>query len=134
MVFSLFGLKSFALVTFWWSLIPFFHFALQNQHDEIEAKFFEERAALEAKYQKLYQPFYTKVMQNDLFDSVLINVLLITLFSFAIYLYILILLCVLSVFLYPYLTITDIDAFLRSKPIIRRRQIDTSLARLLSVV
>ncbi|CAN6847591.1 unnamed protein product, partial [Brassica oleracea] len=36
-----------------------------NQHDEIEAKFFEEsqRAALEAKYQKLYQPFYTKVMQ-----------------------------------------------------------------------
>ncbi|KAF3571169.1 hypothetical protein F2Q69_00063048 [Brassica cretica] len=25
-----------------------------------EAKFFEERAALEAKYQKLYQPFYTK--------------------------------------------------------------------------
>ncbi|KAL0803558.1 hypothetical protein Bca101_096048 [Brassica carinata] len=33
-----------------------------NQHDEIEAKFFEEsqRAALEAKYQKLYQPFYTK--------------------------------------------------------------------------
>ncbi|KAF8052628.1 hypothetical protein N665_1527s0001 [Sinapis alba] len=33
---------------------------IQNQHDEIEAKFFEERAALEAKYQKLYQPFYTK--------------------------------------------------------------------------
>ncbi|KAH0889931.1 hypothetical protein HID58_052360, partial [Brassica napus] len=33
-----------------------------NQRDEIEAKFFEEsqRAALEAKYQKLYQPFYTK--------------------------------------------------------------------------
>ncbi|CAN6935186.1 unnamed protein product, partial [Brassica oleracea] len=33
-----------------------------NQHDEIEAKFFKEsqRAALEAKYQKLYQPFYTK--------------------------------------------------------------------------
>ncbi|CAH8353767.1 unnamed protein product [Eruca vesicaria subsp. sativa] len=33
---------------------------IQNQHNEIEAKFFEERAALEAKYQKLYQPFYTK--------------------------------------------------------------------------
>ncbi|KAF2552723.1 hypothetical protein F2Q68_00033536 [Brassica cretica] len=32
---------------------------IQNQHDEIEAKFFEERAALEAKYQTLYQPFYT---------------------------------------------------------------------------
>ena len=36
-----------------------FHF--QGQHDELEAKFFEERAALEAKYQKLYQPLYTKV-------------------------------------------------------------------------
>ncbi|KAK8509087.1 hypothetical protein V6N13_062139 [Hibiscus sabdariffa] len=33
---------------------------IQNQHDELEAKFFEERAALEAKYQKLYQPFYAK--------------------------------------------------------------------------
>lgn len=33
---------------------------LQGQHDEIEAKFFEERAALEAKYQKLYEPFYSK--------------------------------------------------------------------------
>ncbi|CAN0901285.1 Nucleosome assembly protein 1;2 [Linum grandiflorum] len=32
----------------------------QSQHDEIEAKFFEERAALEAKYQKLYQPFYNQ--------------------------------------------------------------------------
>ncbi|KAK6147695.1 hypothetical protein DH2020_018607 [Rehmannia glutinosa] len=31
-----------------------------SQHDELEAKFFEERAALEAKYQKLYQPLYTK--------------------------------------------------------------------------
>ncbi|MBA0789761.1 hypothetical protein Gohar_014452, partial [Gossypium harknessii] len=31
-----------------------------GQHDELEAKFFEERAALEAKYQKLYQPFYAK--------------------------------------------------------------------------
>ncbi|XP_010526393.1 PREDICTED: nucleosome assembly protein 1;2-like [Tarenaya hassleriana] len=33
---------------------------IQNQYDELEAKFFEERAALEAKYQKLYQPLYTK--------------------------------------------------------------------------
>ncbi|XP_019454957.1 PREDICTED: nucleosome assembly protein 1;3-like isoform X2 [Lupinus angustifolius] len=33
---------------------------IQGQHDEIEAKFFEERAAIEAKYQKLYQPLYTK--------------------------------------------------------------------------
>ncbi|KAK4257787.1 hypothetical protein QN277_007327 [Acacia crassicarpa] len=33
---------------------------IQSQHDELEAKFFEERAALEAKYQKLYQPMYTK--------------------------------------------------------------------------
>eukprot|EP01018_Ginkgo_biloba_P036035 Gb_36264 [translate_table: standard] len=33
---------------------------LQDQHDELEAKFFEERAALEAKYQKLYEPFYGK--------------------------------------------------------------------------
>ncbi|XP_023731075.1 nucleosome assembly protein 1;4 [Lactuca sativa] len=33
---------------------------IQAQHDEIEAKFFEERAALEAKYQKLYEPLYSK--------------------------------------------------------------------------
>ncbi|KAL8138568.1 hypothetical protein V2J09_004569 [Rumex salicifolius] len=33
---------------------------LQGQHDELEAKFLEERAALEAKYQKLYEPLYTK--------------------------------------------------------------------------
>ncbi|EMS61390.1 Nucleosome assembly protein 1-like 1 [Triticum urartu] len=31
-----------------------------SQHDEIEAKFFEERAALEAKYRKLYEPLYAK--------------------------------------------------------------------------
>ncbi|CAL0306976.1 unnamed protein product [Lupinus luteus] len=36
---------------------------IQGQHDEIEAKFFEERAALEAKYQKLYQPLYSKRYQ-----------------------------------------------------------------------
>eukprot|EP00252_Welwitschia_mirabilis_P014991 TRINITY_DN33096_c0_g1_i1.p1 TRINITY_DN33096_c0_g1~~TRINITY_DN33096_c0_g1_i1.p1 ORF type:complete len:360 (+),score=107.44 TRINITY_DN33096_c0_g1_i1:54-1082(+) len=33
---------------------------LQSQFDELEAKFFEERAALEAKYQKLYEPYYSK--------------------------------------------------------------------------
>lgn len=33
---------------------------IQSEHDELEAKFFEERAALEAKYQKLYEPLYTK--------------------------------------------------------------------------
>ncbi|KZV28515.1 hypothetical protein F511_15595 [Dorcoceras hygrometricum] len=33
---------------------------IQAHHDELEAKFFEERAALEAKYQKLYQPLYVK--------------------------------------------------------------------------
>ncbi|XP_031120240.1 nucleosome assembly protein 1;1-like [Ipomoea triloba] len=33
---------------------------IQSQHDELEAKFFEERAVLEAKFQKLYEPLYTK--------------------------------------------------------------------------
>ncbi|KAK2395610.1 nucleosome assembly protein 1-2 [Trifolium repens] len=33
---------------------------IQGEHDELEAKFLEERAALEAKYQILYQPLYTK--------------------------------------------------------------------------
>lgn len=33
---------------------------IQGQHDELEAKFLEERAALEARYQKLYQPLYSK--------------------------------------------------------------------------
>ncbi|KAF5186069.1 Nucleosome assembly protein, partial [Thalictrum thalictroides] len=33
---------------------------IQSQHDELEAKFFEEKAALEAKYQKLYEPLYSK--------------------------------------------------------------------------
>uniref|UniRef100_A0A5B6YZI3 Uncharacterized protein n=1 Tax=Davidia involucrata TaxID=16924 RepID=A0A5B6YZI3_DAVIN len=33
---------------------------IQSQHDELESKFFEERAALEAKYQKLYEPLYSK--------------------------------------------------------------------------
>ncbi|CAF2107204.1 unnamed protein product [Brassica napus] len=33
---------------------------IQSQHDELEAKFREERAVLEAKYEKLYQPLYAK--------------------------------------------------------------------------
>jgi len=33
---------------------------IQAKHDEHEAKFFEERAALEAKYQKLYEPLYAQ--------------------------------------------------------------------------
>ncbi|KAG8086228.1 hypothetical protein GUJ93_ZPchr0010g9174 [Zizania palustris] len=33
---------------------------IQSQHDDLEAKFFEERAALEAKYQKMYEPMYSK--------------------------------------------------------------------------
>uniref|UniRef100_A0A0E0HBC2 Uncharacterized protein n=1 Tax=Oryza nivara TaxID=4536 RepID=A0A0E0HBC2_ORYNI len=33
---------------------------IQSQHDELEAKFFEEKAALEAKYQKLYGPLFSK--------------------------------------------------------------------------
>ncbi|KAK6284388.1 hypothetical protein POUND7_003340, partial [Theobroma cacao] len=32
----------------------------QSEHDELEKKFFEERAALEAKYEKFYEPLYTK--------------------------------------------------------------------------
>ncbi|KAI3847754.1 hypothetical protein MKW92_016462, partial [Papaver armeniacum] len=31
-----------------------------TKHDEIEAKFFEERAILEAKYQKMYEPLYSQ--------------------------------------------------------------------------
>ncbi|XP_057454259.1 nucleosome assembly protein 1;4-like [Lotus japonicus] len=33
---------------------------IQGEHDELEAKFLEERAQLEAKYQKLYEPLYKK--------------------------------------------------------------------------
>lgn len=40
---------------------PIYVHILQGQHDELEEKFFEEKAALEAKYQKLYEPLYTKV-------------------------------------------------------------------------
>ncbi|CAH8354827.1 unnamed protein product [Eruca vesicaria subsp. sativa] len=42
------------------NLSPALRKRVENQHDEIEAKFFEESATLEAKYQKLYQPLYTK--------------------------------------------------------------------------
>jgi hypothetical protein len=41
------------------NLIWFFN--LQSEHDELETKFLEERAQLQAKYQKLYEPLYTKV-------------------------------------------------------------------------
>ncbi|KAL0456520.1 UNVERIFIED_CONTAM: Nucleosome assembly protein 1 [Sesamum latifolium] len=33
---------------------------IQAQHDYLESNFFKERAALEARYRKLYQPLYTK--------------------------------------------------------------------------
>lgn len=33
---------------------------IESQHHELEAEFFKERAVLEAKYQKLYQPLYIK--------------------------------------------------------------------------
>ncbi|KAK4425108.1 Nucleosome assembly protein 1 [Sesamum alatum] len=33
---------------------------IQAQHDYLESNFFKERAALEARYQKLYQPLYAK--------------------------------------------------------------------------
>lgn len=33
---------------------------IQSKHDELEAKFIEESAVLEAKYQKLYEPLYSK--------------------------------------------------------------------------
>eukprot|EP00249_Psilotum_nudum_P014497 c24853_g2_i2 orf=287-1402(+) len=33
---------------------------IQKTHDEIEAKYFEEKAALQARYQKLYEPLYSK--------------------------------------------------------------------------
>lgn len=33
---------------------------IQAQHDELEKSFFEEKAALEARYQKLYEPLYSK--------------------------------------------------------------------------
>ncbi|CAJ2638035.1 unnamed protein product [Trifolium pratense] len=33
---------------------------IQDEHDELKEKFLEEKAALEAKYQVLFQPLYTK--------------------------------------------------------------------------
>ncbi|KAI3917563.1 hypothetical protein MKW98_021325 [Papaver atlanticum] len=41
---------------------------IQGQHDKLKAKFFEERAALEAKYQKLYAPLYNN--RFDIFNGV----------------------------------------------------------------
>ncbi|KAJ7555507.1 hypothetical protein O6H91_05G042200 [Diphasiastrum complanatum] len=41
---------------------------LQKQHDELETRFREERAALEAKYQKLYEPLYLK--RSDIVNGV----------------------------------------------------------------
>lgn len=41
---------------------------LQSEHDELEAKFHEERATLEAKYQKLYDPLYRK--RSDIVNGV----------------------------------------------------------------
>ncbi|CAH2046576.1 unnamed protein product, partial [Thlaspi arvense] len=46
------------------NLSPIVRKRVENQHDEMEAKFFEERAALEAKYQKLHQPLYTKIVNG----------------------------------------------------------------------
>ncbi|KAJ4867624.1 Nucleosome assembly protein (NAP) protein [Raphanus sativus] len=36
---------------------------IQGKHDELDAEFREERAVLETKYDKLYQPLYTKKKQ-----------------------------------------------------------------------
>eukprot|EP00250_Pteridium_aquilinum_P008919 c18306_g2_i2 orf=648-1739(-) len=41
---------------------------IQKQHDEHEAKFFEERAALVAKYEKLYVPLYDK--RNEIVNGI----------------------------------------------------------------
>nr|GEW01980.1 zinc finger, CCHC-type [Tanacetum cinerariifolium] len=37
---------------------------LASEHDEIKTKFFVERAALERKYQKLYEPLYSKLISS----------------------------------------------------------------------
>lgn len=52
----------------------------QSKHDELEAKFIEERAALEAKYQKLYEPLYSKV-NSSLFYYIFFGKLLIIYFN-----------------------------------------------------
>jgi len=68
---------------------------LQVEHDELEAKFLEERTALEAKYQLLYQPLYAKVswgffsmivqlftfkvIESDLYANIRCNVFIIKL-------------------------------------------------------
>lgn len=42
---------------------------IKGKHKEIETNFFEEKAALEAKYQKLYEPFYKKVSVFSVFSG-----------------------------------------------------------------
>ncbi|KAE8777272.1 Nucleosome assembly protein 1-like 1 [Hordeum vulgare] len=42
--------------------------AVESQHDEFEAKFLEERAAVESKYQKMYEPLYSK--RHDVVNGV----------------------------------------------------------------
>lgn len=35
---------------------------MQNEYNGMEAKYIEERVELDAKYQKLYEPLYAKVI------------------------------------------------------------------------
>lgn len=37
---------------------------LQKVHDGLKAEFYKERGALEAKYEKCYQPLYDKVIMT----------------------------------------------------------------------
>nr|XP_043633554.1 nucleosome assembly protein 1;2-like [Erigeron canadensis] len=45
-----------------------YYINVPSKYDKLETKFFEERAALEAKYQKLYAPLYLK--RHDIVNSV----------------------------------------------------------------
>ncbi|KAI3849846.1 hypothetical protein MKW98_026760 [Papaver atlanticum] len=45
---------------------------IQTKHDEIEANFFKERAELEAKYQKMYEPLY--IRRFDIVNNGLVEV------------------------------------------------------------
>ena len=38
-----------------------FSTCMQKDHDELKVQFYKDRGALEAKYEKLYQPLYDKV-------------------------------------------------------------------------
>ncbi|XP_068498579.1 nucleosome assembly protein 1;4-like [Phaseolus vulgaris] len=42
---------------------------LQKQHDKVQAKYFEERSKLEARYLKLYEPIYKK--RHDVVNGLL---------------------------------------------------------------